>query len=544
MIFVKEPLQKFKNMAVDIVVSQGRFLRLSGESMTLFSLNSLRKILPGDVVEYEKEGNLTTVVRILDRERMITYGILYGKTLSLPLMSSQFLHYSKSSSYASAPLSCLVKLVDNEVNILKTYGPVCSRSRDLEICRDIYSQSAKKGVEPRLGNPVSSFYDREERADHRDLYTLNIDPPQSKDFDDAISVDVERRVVYVHIVDIHHLFLDYPHLETRSLALGNTLYLPEGNYNILPDECSEDLFSLVEGMDRRVITVEFVLDSKFDVERSEVYPSLIRVKRRYHYEEVDKLILEGGDSRIDFLSRLSENKASWPRSSLDIPQVCLKVSGCLLKEVERERRTPSHLIVETLMIKTNQVISERLRKTDYGINLERYHEKTGDLDLTKIPSEESELIALRSRLRRAKYSASESGHFALNLKSYTHFTSPLRRSFDVLVHRVLAGVRFDPSWIEEMVEYLNERGELTDRLCRFYQDLKILTYLERGGGVEYEAVVLKVKPDGMQFFIQDLHLKGYISLPAVIIPEEKSGIRVLFKGVDWKTLTPFWEWKR
>ena len=525
----------------DIILQQGRFFRLSSQSQTQFDKDSLKKILPEDVVEYVEVDGKVKVTGLISRKPRVTLGILLGRTLSLPMLNPHFLHYVFTRPYVIMVTGCLVETTESGVQIIKLYGPMSQRQWDLRICQDIYTISAetmKPQVEEKRG---PSLYTTPNRVDQRGLITFNIDPPHSKDFDDAISVDVGRNKIYVHIVDIHHLLMDEPRIEMEARSLGNTLYLPEGVFNILPKSYSEHTLSLIEGEDRLVITVEMQLDDTHQIIDSKIYPAIISVKKRYNYNEVDLLLSEGVDPVMQYLDRVS-NHDGWARSTLDVPHVSLDMAGCRVSSVRLDRRTPSHVIVEALMVKTNQIISERIQTSDYHKILERYHEPSlceqGDIP----PSGISDTLAFLTRLRRAKYSQTQTGHFALRLKNYTHFTSPIRRSFDVLVHKVLAGVRFQEGWLGEIIDYLNDREQLIDKICQMYQQWKLMTYLEerRCDQAEYTAEILKIPPHGIQFVVLPLLMTGFITMPDCSKFQPGDQIRVLPHSFDWKHFSVEW----
>lgn len=519
---------------------QGRFFRLATHTTTHFDKPSLRTILPEDIVDYCYHEGKVNVTKIISRKRTTTYGILYGKTLSLPLLSPHFLTMISKHPYAIHPTSCLVKITTDDISIMKTYGPVSQRNWDLQICQDIYLQSASKDLmNARVETPGEPLYDFQNRVDQRELFTFNIDPIHSRDFDDAISVDIENRKIYVHIVDIHHQLLDEPNIETNARSLGNTLYLSEGVYNILPEIYSNQLLSLIEGEDRMVITVEMHLDEDHNVIRSLIYPAWIQIKKRYCYEEVDQLLTSQISPPLEYLKTILSNQSCWTRTTIDVPQIKLILQGFKIDSIIHTPRSLSHVIVEALMIKANQIVSERIQQSDFHKILERYHESS-NVDLSIAHEGISETMVLLTRLRRAKYSYMDSGHFALQLKSYTHFTSPIRRSFDVLVHKVLAGVRFQEEWLGNIIDYLNDREILIDKICQLYQQWKFTTHFEDRGRVDYPAEILKVLPHGIQFIIPTMMMTGFILMNDTTVFSPKEIIKVSPQKIDWKRISVEW----
>jgi exoribonuclease R len=522
----------------DIVLLQGRYYRLSKYKSTNFDKQSLRSILPEDFVEYDVQGNKINILKIIDRRPRITLGILNGKTLSLPLVSPHFLTHLQTHPYVAHPTSCLVKVDMGGISIIRTYGRIDQRGWDLQICQDVYLQSSsQRAMQPVIeqGEPL---YDILQRVDQRELFTFNIDPSHSKDFDDAISVDIVNRKIYIHIVDIHHQLIDEPELEAKARSLGNTLYLSEGVYNVFPEFYSDHILSLVEGEDRLVITVEMELGDGYDIKGYKIYPAMICIKKRYCYEDVEQLLVQL-DPTMMFLKGILED-GSWARSTFNIPQVRMQILHSKIEGLQQNFRTSSHEIVEALMVKTNQLISERLHTSDYHKILERYHETTLEIDLDTPPETIPETLLLLLRLRRARYSNTQSGHFALKLQSYTHFTSPIRRSFDVLVHKVLAGIRFQEDWLRNTIDYLNEREILIDKICQLYQQWKLMSYVEDRMEVDFQAEVLKVLPHGIQILVQPMLMTGFITLNGGSNFQTKRLIKVRSTSLDWKTFAVEW----
>jgi ribonuclease R len=124
-----------------------------------------------------------------------------------------------------------------------------------------------------------------------------------------------RTILYVHIVDAHHLLPVHSEIEQNAFANAFTLYLPEHIENILPAELAENEFSLIKGEQRRVITVRYEIDDKQEILRYDIYPSIITIKERYDYDGFNDALQNGEfQSLVDFTTR-------WEKATLAIPSV-------------------------------------------------------------------------------------------------------------------------------------------------------------------------------------------------------------------------------
>lgn len=502
---------------MDTIEANGLFYKLSSDTRTDFVKNELYyTVLPGDTVSYKKLDNGQVIIEgVINRVSRLTIGILDTrlKLLRLPIESKIFKTPINHIFDKSVKVClCLVLIDSNQINIIKEYGSIKDRKNDLEMCTEVYKNIVDDSFYRTYNNLVSSithsksFYTVEEIVDNTHLHTFNIDPAHSRDFDDAISIDLDNNRLYIHIVDIHRNLL-YTNLENTAMALGSTLYLPEGNLNLFHPDYSENYFSLIEGDIRPVVTLEIQLDSSGDGTEYKIYRSNIIIKHRYDYSTALKA-LEEGEKHLVFLDKLLENP-QWIYSKLDIPKRTISIFNGYIVDIELTRQNRINKIVESLMILTNRVVTNHL----VDIAPERFHEKS---EVNNIPIiDPLSTIELLKTYKLAKYSTEEKGHFALNIPHYTHFTSPIRRAFDILIHNILSGVIYGDQELKEMIKYINSRDRLNTKIVEFYEKCKLLSYFSVHKG-PYNFRVSNVSRAGIHIFIDSLMYSEFVHISKII----------------------------
>jgi ribonuclease R len=384
---------------------------------------------------------------------------------------------------------------------------------DVRCLVNMYRRHAERPALPMVAGPHR--YTRDSVMDETALDTFTIDPATSKDFDDAISVDVANRTVYVHIVDIAAATLSEVE-EQRMRERCLTLYLAnEATDHLLDEATASHTLSLVVGEPRQTVTVKAVLNTDNTIASYEIYRSLIVVKRRYTYEEVDALLdteMDAGPA-LYYLKDLAEHRSAVVKYNINLPSVTLQVDSetGLATTVETHATTTlAHQSVATAMIMANMLVSKHL--TERGVALpNRFHESLRGYDVSKAPitgDAIADSFVLLKRYARAAYKVDERGHFGLGLEHYVHFTSPMRRYADVLVHKLLAGCSVETAALEAEVEWINKRSYT----CRVIQDLyehwKVIGWLKRLPTCP-AVVVTGVSKAGVQWFMPSLSLNGF-----------------------------------
>jgi len=323
--------------------------------------------------------------------------------------------------------------------------------------------------------------DYPERKDLRHLPFCTIDPVTAKDFDDAIYFDEQESALYVAIADVSAYVEPFGPIDTEAMYRGFTVYFPHKSVPMLPRELSENLCSLRPNEDRLAFTFKIFLDPEtLDVTATELYETLIHSRRRYNYAEVDAFFdgeLKAKDEHdkvtMAYLPKLKEVTEKLREKRMlrgyDFRSrefdIHLNEQG-LIESVHCEPETPSHGLIEDCMLLANKAAASMF---DRGVF--RVHESPSPLKLQALYAqlssigidieikgsirqtiediqrkadrlglaEEVDTLIIQSQMQ-ARYAPDNLGHFGLGFDTYTHFTSPIRRYSDLMVHRLLKAI--------------------------------------------------------------------------------------------------------
>jgi ribonuclease R len=349
----------------------------------------------------------------------------------------------------------------------------------------------------------------EPRRDLTAMATFTIDPAEARDFDDAISLeeDGDSLKLYVHIADVAHHVAPGSPTDAEAHRRGNSVYVPGAVEPMLPEVLSSDACSLVPGMPRKVVTVEMRMGAGAVPASVAFYRSLIRSDARLTYEEVERVFKgqERAPERVavelararELARRLRANRLSRGALGLETsePEFEFDAEGHVVRAID-DVQTESHELIEELMILANETVASELERRSRG-TLYRVHEQPEpaavkflaeqleSLDVPTPPIPEhltprtagevvgavgaavmkhvertgrgrSALTSLVLRSLKAAYYAPDNvGHAGLASSAYCHFTSPIRRYPDLVVHRALlaaVGADSEPPPTQELGE--------------------------------------------------------------------------------------------
>ena len=350
-----------------------------------------------------------------------------------------------------------------------------------------------------------------ERVDLGDLPTVTIDGEDARDFDDAISIEAGDEAGYrlwVHIADVTHYVEPGSALDLEAARRANSVYLPGTVAPMLPARLSNEVCSLKPNVERATVTVEMEVDGSGAVKGSKVYRSSIVSDARLTYEGVDAFLRYETDiEQPDLiraaytLSRKLKTKAAL-RGKLELggrePEYDLDPEGVPLASSVR-RSTPARELIEELMVLANEAVAKKLLGKQGGVfrvherptteNMETLGQRLAAVGIQAEPTPENlsviaqtaksdavNYLILRS-IPRASYQARSVGHYGLALENYTHFTSPIRRYADVLVHRALLDDE-TPEDLAGGAAHISER-EYVSMICERTADDYTLMWLMR-----------------------------------------------------------------
>ena len=396
------------------------------------------------------------------------------------------------------------------------------------------SVNTSRGFSPKVEEEAVSAARRGpgEREDLRALASVTIDGADAKDFDDAISVERMEDGdggyrVWVHIADVTHYVRPESPLDREARRRGNSVYLPGTVAPMLPARLSEDVCSLRPGEEKATVTVEMEVAPSGEVKKSRTYRSLTISDARLTYDGVDAFLRdEEGVGQPELvsaayeLSRKLRTRAA-VRGKLELggrePEYEMDERGAPVSARVR-RSTPARELIEELMVLANEEVAKMLRGKPGAVyrvherpdaeDMERLAERLAAVGMQAEPTPENlgtiaqkaksdavNYLILRS-IPRAYYSPASLGHYGLALENYTHFTSPIRRYADVLVHRALLDEE-PPDDVTEVAGHISER-EWRSTVCERTADQYTLMWLMRDRvGESLEGMVVSTAAFGL-----------------------------------------------
>lgn len=412
-----------------------------------------------------------------------------------------------------------------------------------------------------------------DREDLRNIALVTIDGETAKDFDDAVFVskkDAGYRL-YVSIADVSYYVKPGSAIDKDAYARGTSIYFPGRVIPMLPEKLSNNLCSLLPDTDRLAVTAILDFDTEGNLTGKRFCRSIIRSRKRFTYTTVRQIVVDKNDIAIsrhtEFLEML-DDAANLARAlqqkriargsigfSIPEPEISLDDSG-KIDSIQRAERNFAHQIIEEFMLAANEAVAETFtknhRKSLYRIHELPDHEKVIEfsvfaktLDLHLPPPEVSpewfgkvidlckgtpkEYIVnnlLLRTMQQARYSDNNVGHFALAATDYTHFTSPIRRYPDLMVHRELCRMllerkkkimveRKQQPDISEQGSFLSSRERVAVTSEREMNDRLKLVYMQKHLGESFQAIISGVTEFACFIELLDLFISGSIPLESL-----------------------------
>ena len=408
------------------------------------------------------------------------------------------------------------------------------------------------------------------RLDLRRRFIFTCDPVTARDYDDALSLETDRRgnrVLGVHIADVSHYVRPGSALDREARRRSTSVYFCDRVVPMLPESLCNGVCSLVPDEDRYAFSVFMTFDRNGEIVKRTFAKSIIRSKARFTYEQVMK-ILRGGEATA--AGKLNKQAARTVRAigalaqqlrakrfatgalDLDIPEAEVtldadgEMSGLVMRPYDE-----SHQMVEECMVAANEAVAKEL--WTHGVKiLARLHEppeqeklmmlraelrglgvKAGDLGKPKVfaqflksikthPLYATIAMAVLRSMKRAVYDATAIGHFGLAKRYYAHFTSPIRRYPDLTLHRQLAAyiekrdARVPQAELSAWAAHSSEREELAAEAERALLEIKKFRFfesqLQTRQIVDYDAVVSKCMPFGCFVDIPEIAASGLVHI--------------------------------
>jgi ribonuclease R len=411
------------------------------------------------------------------------------------------------------------------------------------------------------------------RTDFRGWLTVTIDPETARDHDDAVGIERRKDGGYrlaVHIADVAHYVREGGPLDQEAYLRGTSVYFPDRVLPMLPHALSSDVCSLVEGRDRLTQSVVIDLDARGRVRKTAFHDGVIRSAARLSYQEAQAIV--DGDAAVrerfaplvpsllamDELAKLMRARRH-ERGSLDFdlpePKLVLDAAG-EMTGIVRHERLDSMRLVEEFMLSANEAVAEELDRAGAGA-LYRVHEQPDperveefvDLvaslgcrmpgrlegirpeDFQRVlrqiegkPEEKLVSYLLLRTMKLARYHEENLGHFGLATGMYAHFTSPIRRYPDLVVHRALRALRQGKdegreAWLREKLPemglHLSERERRASEAERELVEWKKVRFMAGKVGESFSGYVTGVQAFGLFVELEEIYVQGLVHVSSM-----------------------------
>ena len=527
---------------IEVMINPSEFSDKGPEGTIISVIKRGRSHLVGIVIQVARTGKADIYVPLLGDNKAVEVSVsadrkfIVGDRLSMKVTNW------------SDPILC---------EMTRYIGHISDASCDIDAALEEYSLRTdfpeKVLREAKIfGTKVTNIINRE---DFRDLETITIDPNTAKDFDDALTLDVDKKGNFhlgVHIADVSYYVRPTTSLDEEARLRCNSTYFPGRCVPMLPEELSNGLCSLKPNVNRLTVSVMMIFSPEGDLLKYDVVKGVIKSDKRFTYNEA-KQALDGKirSKHGPLLHRMVElcgilKRQRYNRGSIEfaLPNVSILVDeNGEPTGVECEEYDITHQLVEEFMLKANEVIATYL--SDHGRDLTyRIHNPPTDFndfvlaarafgfsikrnpsieeiqelfDMARgSPHEHHLAVKFIKSMQLAYYSTENVGHYGLALENYCHFTSPIRRYIDLVVHRLIFNDKYDIRELDHVAELCSEHERNSARAENSVKQLKKIRYLDKLHNEDksciYEAVVTSVRGFGIYFEVKTLLIEGFIHI--------------------------------
>lgn len=402
------------------------------------------------------------------------------------------------------------------------------------------------------------------RKDVRGILTFTIDPVDAKDFDDAISyrkLKNGNHEIGVHIADVAHYVTPGNALDDEAYQRATSVYLPDRVNPMLPEHISNVLCSLRPNEDKLCFSAIFQMTDKAEVKQYWLGKTIIHSNRRFTYEEAQEIIETGGGDHAEEVLAINNISQTLRRYRFDEGAINFHSTEVRFKldekgapiGIELKESKQAHQLIEELMLLANRYVAKHVSKEKVNNKSipfpYRIHDKPDEEKLlpfiafankfgykfdissaeaiadsfnkllkeTQGKPEEAVLSQLGIRtMAKAKYTASNVGHYGLGFEYYCHFTSPIRRYPDVMVHRILLEVLEDrvniDKKMEEKCKHCSDRERQAMEAERSANKYKQVQFMQKFVGEDFDAIISGVSKHGFWAETVDHLCEGMVSM--------------------------------
>ena len=503
-----------------------------GDIVVAHLLSNKKSRQSAKILAVLEPANETSLV-YLKRFGEAVLGVNIQNGLSLALKASQ-------KSLKALPLGTLLKINNANNEITEVLGLITDPNIDEKISLAIYNK--KDEFTPACEDEARAWGDTvdpsmyKERVDLQHLPFCTIDPDDAKDFDDAIYYDTSKNELYVAIADVSEYVSAFSATDKEAKNRCFSIYFPHKSVPMLPRTLSENICSLRPNEPRLAFTFKISLNDDLSVKKEELFSAIIKSKKRFTYNEVDKILENKSDCEqgiLDWLLPLHKItqrlKQIRLKKGFDFRSKELKMSlndDGLIASTHFESETPSHALIEDCMLLSNKaaakMISKGIFRNHAPADIKKINFLLDDLATLGIEAQyESDLAAMIAKIqrkanelgiredadkliikaqKRAEYSHTSSGHFGLGFETYTHFTSPIRRYSDLILHRLLKAqlAKDDKLYnyllegIEATCEELNIKEREADKVAFDFMDRKFARWAEQNIGKDFICYISEI----------------------------------------------------
>jgi ribonuclease R len=438
-----------------------------------------------------------------------------------------------------------------------------------------FTSAASKEAQNLPSTP--SLHEYKNRVDLREIPTFTIDGENARDFDDAVSIERDEDggvKLYVSISDVSHYVREETALDNEAYSRGTSVYFPDRAIPMFPTELSNEICCLHPRVDRLTLTAELRYDGNGERKGVRFYPSVIRSDERLTYTLVKKILVDEEVElkrnfkhllpSLELMADLSQElrRRRTERGAIDFdlpePEVILNLQG-ETEDVIRAERNLAHQIIEEFMIAANEAVARFMEEKGFPF-IYRVHEppkkeavdefrrfishlgyksmrpdhgmKKGSdhspKEFQKVlfefkgrPEERVVNEILLRSMKWAKYSAKNLGHFGLASDGYTHFTSPIRRYPDLIVHRLLKQVlsekevKISEEVLANKADHLSDRERVAMEAEREILNRYRVRFMRGKIGEEFEGVISGVTAFGFFVELKDIFVEGLVRVTSL-----------------------------
>ena len=434
-------------------------------------------------------------------------------------------------------------------------------------------EEARRMTRGRPGETIeASRQDTTGRTDFRGLQIVTIDGEHARDFDDAISIERlgnGRYLLGVHIADVSHYVREGSALDEEAYERGTSVYFPERAVHMFPEALATGLCSLNPRVDRLVQSCVMEIDRRGNVVRYEFHDAVIRTTERMTYAAVNAILTDRDPETTARFQRLvpmfelmrelfvvlNDRRRRLGSIDFDLEETELVLDEAgMVEAVIPSERNVAHRIIEEFMLLANETVAQYLDERDVP-SLYRVHEEPDPLKVEKFeefvsslgyslaappdgvrprhfqhlierlqgkPEEKPVAFLMLRTMQKARYDPRNLGHFGLAFESYTHFTSPIRRYPDLVVHRMLRKARgsaITAERREELEEDMPEIARHTSDMERRADDAerelvqwKKVRFMADKVGDEFDGYITGVAPFGLFVELVEHFVEGLVHL--------------------------------